>query len=82
MSEQTQHQAALAEAMAPWFDAWAPAELGKHTKVVTTQELHDMVYRFHPMEFAVDDLVQLLRRRGFSHALIAGEFRWLLRPAA
>lgn len=82
MSEQTQHQAALALAMAPWFDAWAPAELGEHTKVVTTEEILGMVYRFHPLGFSVDDLVRLLRRRGFSHALIAGEFRWLLRPAA
>lgn len=81
MSEQQLTKAALAEAMAPWFDQWVPCELGHQDRTTTTQELMAMVHRFHPLLYEADMLVQLLRDRGFKHALIGDEFRWLLMAA-
>lgn len=81
MNEHEREKRALATTMAPWFEAWRPCTLGEHHRTVTTLEVVNMVQAHLREPVEERALVQLLTEKGYKHALIGDEFRWLLMAA-
>jgi len=72
----------IEDALAPWLQTCKPCQEGQHTRALTTDEILAMLERFSPGEYDAHQVVTLLHKKGYTHALVGNDLRWLVRTEA